>query len=442
MGKGRQTVSLVDAIAIIVGIVVGAGIFKTPSIVAANTGGEAAFLLAWVLGGAISLVGALCYAELASTYPSEGGDFHYFSLSFGRSVAFLFAWARLAVIQTGSIAILTFVFGDYATKLLALGQQSPAIYAGAAIILLSALNAFGVKQGTMAQKVLSGAKVLGLLSVVLIGYFLAGPSSPATSDLPNGSFGLAMVFVLLTYGGWNEIAFASAEFQDVRRNMLKALLWGIALITAIFLLVNVAYLKGLGLEGIARSQVVAADLMERALGESGAKFISLLIAVSSLGAASGTIFTGARTNYALGRSFKPLRFMGRWHPRNTPLGALVVQGAIALLMVMFGAVERRGFETMVEYTAPVFWLFFLLAGISLIVLRIRDPKTPRPFRVPLYPVVPLLFCSASAYMLWSSLAYTSVGALVGVVVLMVGAFVLLLARLLRKDQWAVESGQE
>jgi amino acid transporter len=182
--------------------------------------------------------------------------------------------------------------------------------------------------------------------------------------------------------------------------------------------------------------------MEGTLGGSGAKFISLLIAVSSLGAASGTIFTGARTNYALGRSFRPLRFMGRWHARNTPLGALVVQGAIALLMVMFGAVERRGFETMVEYTAPVFWLFFLLAGSSLIVLRIRDPNTPRPFRVPLYPVVPLLFCSASAYMLWSSLAYSNVGALVGMLVLVIGAFVLLVARLLRKDQWAEEPGQE
>ncbi|MGH9969833.1 MAG: APC family permease [Pyrinomonadaceae bacterium] len=442
MRAARQTLSIVDAIAIIVGIVVGAGIFKTPSIVAANTGSEAAFLIAWLFGGAISLVGALCYAELASAYPSEGGDFHYFSLSFGRSVAFLFAWARLAVIQTGSIAILAFVFGDYATQLMSLGAQSTAIYAGTAIILLTALNSFGVKQGTLTQKILTGVKVLGLLSVVLIGFFLAGSNPPTALNMPNGSFGLAMVFVLLTYGGWNEIAFASAEFQDVRRNMLKALLWGIAIITAVFLLVNVAYLRGLGLEGTARSDVVAADLIKAALGESGAKFISLLIAVSSLGAASGTIFTGARTNYALGRSFRPLRFMGRWHAKNTPLGALVVQGAIALLMVAFGAVERRGFETTVEYTAPVFWFFFLLSGISLIVLRTTDPNTPRPFRVPIYPVVPLLFCSASAYMLWSSLAYTNVGGLVGVLVLMIGAFVLLLARLLRKEQWAGERGQE
>ncbi|MGH9958511.1 MAG: APC family permease, partial [Pyrinomonadaceae bacterium] len=399
---------------------------------------------AWVLGGAISLVGALCYAELASTYPSEGGDFHYFSLGFGRSVAFLFAWARLAVIQTGSIAILAFVFGDYASKLVFLGEQSTVIYAATAIIVLTALNSFGVKQGTLTQKILSGAKVVGLLSVVVIGFFLANPQPRVASGISNGSFGLAMVFVLLTYGGWNEIAFASAEFRDVRRNMLKALLWGIGIITAVFLLINIAYLRGLGLEGIAKSQVVAADLMQGTLGESGAKFISLLIAVSALGAASGTIFTGARTNYALGKSFRPLRFMGRWHDRNTPLGALIVQGAIALIMVMFGAVEqrRRGFETMVEYTAPVFWLFFLLAGISLIVLRIKDPNTPRSFRVPLYPVIPLLFCSASAYMLWSSLAYTNVGALVGVLVMVVGALVLLLTHILGKDQWVSEPGQD
>jgi APA family basic amino acid/polyamine antiporter len=428
-GSPRKILSVVDAIAIIVGIVVGAGIFKTPSIVAASAGSKTAFLLVWPLGGAISLAGALCYAELASAYPSAGGDYHYFTLSFGRGVAFLFAWARLMVIQTGSIVILAFVFGDYSAQLLPLGSHSPVLYAALSIVVLTLMNSLSVKQSTRTQNLLSGAKIVGLLSVFVIGLFLAQPSSSPEAASHTGALGLAMVFVLLTFGGWNEIAFASAEFRNVQRDMLRALLWGIFIVTAVFVLVSFAYLRGLGLEGIAKSDVVAADLMRRAVGEYGAKFISLLIAVSTLGAANVTIFTGARTNYALGKSFAPFRFMGRWSARtDSPLGALLAQGVISLGLVFFGAWQRRGFETLVEYTAPVFWLFFLLTSVSLIVLRRKHPETPRPFRVPFYPLTPVLFGAACAYMLWSSLVYTGVGAIVGVIVLLAGGVVLLVSR--------------
>ena len=429
----RQTLSVVDAMAIIVGIVVGAGIFKTPSVVAASVESKATFLLVWPLGGAISLVGALCYAELASAYPDAGGDYHYFTLSFGKWVAFLFAWARLTVIQTGSIVILAFVFGDYSAQLVPLGPHASALFAAAAVIVLTLVNSLSIKQSTRTQNLLSGAKVFGLLCVFFVGVLLPSSSSSTavSASTPHGALGLAMVFVLLTYGGWNEIAFASAEFRNVQRDMLRALLWGIFVITLVFLLVNLAYLKGLGLQGIAQSDVVASDLLRRALGEYGARFISILIAVSTLGAASGTIFTGARTNYALGKSFAPLRFMGRWHERtSTPLAALLAQGVIGLALVAFGEWQRKGFETLVEYTAPVFWFFFLLAGVSLFVLRRKDPDTVRPFRVPLYPLTPVLFCAACAFMLWSSVAYTGVGALVGIIVLLVGALVLLLSRFL------------
>lgn len=431
----KQTLIVLDAVAIIISIVVGAGIFKTPSIVAAGAGSKTSFLVLWLVGGAISFAGALCYAELASTYPNEGGDYHYFKLSFGRWVAFLFAWARLMVIQTGSIVILLFVFGDYAAQLLPLGHHASAIYAAAAIIILSIFNSVSIKHSTRTQSLLSGAKILGLLGICFVGIFLSPSlspslSAPATSAYtPNGTLGLAMVFVLLTYGGWNEIAFASAEFRNVQRDMLRALVWGIAVITAVFVLVNLAYVNVLGLKGVAESEVVAADVMRHFFGEYGAKFISILITISTLGAASGTIFTGARTNYALGRTFTPLRFMGRWNIKtNTPLGALLVQGLLSLALVIFGEWQRKGFETLVEYTAPVFWFFFLLTGISLFILRRNDPDRFRPFRVPLYPVTPLLFCAACSYMLWSSLAYTGIGALVGVLVLLSGGVVLLLSR--------------
>jgi basic amino acid/polyamine antiporter, APA family len=211
--------------------------------------------------------------------------------------------------------------------------------------------------------------------------------------------------------------------------MAWALILSIGVITGLYLLVNVAYLRGLGLSGVAGSQAVAADLMRGAVGERGAQFVSLLIAVSALTSANATVITGARTNYALGRDFRAFRFLGRWHERaNTPTNALLVQGVIALALVLAGSLAREGFAAMVEYTAPVFWLFFFLAGLSLIVLRFKEPEAERPFRVPLYPLTPLLFCAACLYMLQSSLAYTGAGAAAGVLVLLAGVPVLLLAR--------------
>ncbi|MCS7186576.1 MAG: amino acid permease [Armatimonadota bacterium] len=434
----KPMLSVADAVAIIVGIVIGSGIFKTPSLVAANTPSELLFLFAWLLGGIVSLIGALCYAELATTYPHAGGEYHFLHRAFGRDIAFLFAWARATVIQTGSIAMLGFVFGDYASQIYSFGNlspslkpYSPAIYAALAAIALTTLNIMGIQQGKWTQNLLTAAKVVGLLLVVAVGLFAALPSEPAppTPKPSSGAFGMAMIFVLLTYGGWNEAAYISAELKDVRRNMLKALMLGIASITVIYLLVNLAYLKGLGLSGMAKSEAVAADLLRNAWGELGAKFISVLIAISALGAMNATIFTGARTNFAWGQDFNALGFLGVWNERaSTPTNALLVQGLISLGLVALGAWTRQGFSTMVDYTAPVFWFFFLLTGLSLFILRTSDAETQRPFSAPLYPFIPLLFCVSCVYMLQSSLSYTGVGALVGVGVLLAGIPVLMLVR--------------
>jgi amino acid transporter len=427
--------------AIIVGIVIGAGIFRTPSLVAANAGDSRTLLLAWTLGGAISLVGALCYAELATTYQHAGGDYHFLTRAFGNRLSFLFAWARLSVIQTGSIALLAFIFGDYASQLLSLGPHSSPLYAGLVVILLTALNILGVRQGKRVQNLLTTLEVLGVL-VVIAAALAANTPSPgaltaATSAPRPGSLGMMMVFVLLTYGGWNEAAYVSAELRGARRNMARALIWSILLITSLYLLINWAYLRGLGIDGMSGSEAVAADLMRRAAGERGAQLVSLMVAVSSITSANATVFTGARTNFALGRDFAPLAFLGRWDKKaDTPFNALLVQGAITLLLILFGALTRNGFETIVDYTAPVFWLFFLLAGASLFVLRAKDPETKRPFRVPFYPVTPLLFCVTCSFLLYSSLAYTGVGALVGVAVLGAGALFFQLARSFSSEQTA------
>jgi len=419
---------LADAVALIVGVVIGIGIFKTPSLIAANTGREEVFFLVWLAGGIISLSGALCYAELATAYPHTGGDYHYLTRAFGRKVGFLFVWSRMTVIQPGSIAMLAFVFGDYFSQIFPLGPYAYSLYAAFSIAALTAMNLMGTRQGKGTQNWLTAVKVIGLFAVVLVGMMAPGDTAMVPVEpKPETSLGLAMVFVLLTFGGWNEAVYMSAELREVRRNMVRALLWGLGIITAIYLLMNLAYLRILGLKEMGQSEVVAADFMKQILGPGGVTFISLLIIVSALGAINGSILTGARTNYSLGRDFSLFGFLSRWRgDSNTPENALLFQGVISLALVLFGTLARKGFVTMVEYTAPVFWSFFLLAGVSLFVLRRKEPEALRPFRVPLYPLTPLFFCITSVYMLQASVAYTGIGALVGLAVLLTGAVVLLL----------------
>lgn len=429
----QPTLRLREAVAIIVGIVIGAGIFKAPSLVAQFTGSMSWMLAAWVAGGLISFIGALCYAELAATWPHAGGDYHFLHRAYGRYMSFLFAWARFSVITTGSIALLAFVFGDYMTALLSLGAYSSAIWGGLAILALTWVNARGIHAGAGTQSWLTMAEVLGLVLIIAAGLWLwqagtgqsmAPPPLEAggASGMPDiAMLGLAMVFVLLTYGGWNEAAYLSAELHGSRRRILHALVISISLITVLYLAVNLAYAYGLGIDGMAKSQAVAADLLRVAFGRTGETLIAVAVAVASLTSINATMIVGARTNFAVGRDWPALHALGRWHPeRGVPTAALYAQSGFALVLVVFGGSLRGGFQTMVDYTAPVFWTFFFLCSVALIVLRVREPQTPRPFKVPFYPVLPLLFSAVCLYMLWSSLAYVKAGALAGVGVLIVG----------------------
>jgi len=421
------TLSVLDVVALTVGVVVGASIFRTPSDVAGSAGDPLLTLAVWGAGGIVSLIGAVCYAELASAYPHAGGDYHYFQRAFGDWMAFLFAWARLAVIQTGSIALLGFVFGDYASELWSLGAYSSPIYAAGAVSILTITNVAGVRLGKTTQRALTGGTILGLLVIIVAGFAFAPETVAAEASSSSGSFsssafGMAMVFVLLTYGGWNEAAYVSGEMRNVQRDMGRALLISIGLITLLYILVNWAYLNVLGVGGMSETDAVAAELMRTTLGEPGAVALSLFVAVAALSSTNATIFTGARTSFALGRDTSLFSLLGVWNDRSdTPANALWVQGAVALSLVGVGAYTgEEGFRSMVDYTAPVFWLFFLATGVSLFVLRKTEPEVDRPFQVPLYPLTPILFCLASGYMLWSSLAYTGTGALLGAGVLLAG----------------------
>jgi len=428
----RPVFDLKDAVALVVGIVVGAGIFKLPALVASNTGDAGTMMLAWILGAAISIIGALCYAELATSHPDAGGEYHFLERAFGSDVARLFAWARLTVIASGSIAIFAFVFADYATQLASLGTHSSSIYAALLVIVLTGINLVGISAGKTTQNLLTLVECTGLVLVIVAGLIVL-PSAPAdtapASEPLRGAFGLAMVFVLLTYGGWNDAAYLSAEIRDGHRNIARSLIIGLAIVATLYILVSYAYYVGLGMGPLSRSSAPAADLLGRAWGSTGAALISVMVAVAAITSANATILTGARTSYALGRDWPLFSLLGRWDgAAGVPRNAMMVQAAIALALVGLGTWTRKGFETMVDYTAPVFWLFFFLTGMTVFVFRHWEPHASRPYRVPLYPLTPLLFCGVCIYMLFSSLAYTGKGALVGVGVLAVGAVLVIFNR--------------
>lgn len=427
----QPLLSVFDAVTIMVGIVVGVGIFKTPSLVAASVGSEFAFLAVWAFGGLITLVGALTYAELAAAHPHAGGEYHFLSRAYGRPVAMLFGWARASVIQTGAIAAVAFVLGDYANQLLPAGSHGPALYAGLSVVLFTALNVIGTLHSKTLQIAITFVEV-GLVVAIIAFGFLGGagtPPSATPASEGSGALGMALIFVLLTYGGWNEAAYLSGELRDPARNMVRVLVLGTAILTGLYVLANAALLAMLGLDGLRRSSAVAADMMRLVAGESGAAIVSVAVVVAALSTLNATIFTGARVYFAMARDLTLLRRVGEWDERGrAPANGLLLQGVVALALIALGAATRDGFQAMVDYTAPVFWTFMLLVGLAAIVLRWREPDRDLPFRMPLYPVTPILFCLSCVYMLHASVAYTGVGALVGLAVVAAGAPLLLFRR--------------
>jgi amino acid transporter len=437
-----QILSLGDATAIIVGLIVGAGIFKTPSLVANFSAGETMAIVWWIVGGVISIIGAMCYAELATAYPSPGGEYHFLERAFGHHIAFLYGWARMTVVVAGSIAVFAFLFGDYMTRVINLGPQSSAIWAGLVVGVLTLANYAGIREGKFIQNFFTFLECSGLVLIVVAGFFLTPqlPGAPVQAAASEGvkpwyaGAGLAMIFVLFTYGGWNDAAYISAEVRERERNMARSLFLSIGIVTLLYVLVNLAYLKGLGFSAVAKSDAVAADLFAKVWGPLGEKIISVMIAIAAITSINGSIIVGARSNYALGRDWPVLGYLGRWDAASgTPRNAMLVQGAIALSLVIFGAILKGGFEALVLYSAPVFWAFFLLTGVSLFVLRRKEPQAPRAFRVPGYPVVPAVFVLSCTYLFYNSLDYYGRHALVGLGVLAVGAVVMLFASRGRKE---------
>jgi basic amino acid/polyamine antiporter, APA family len=429
----RRHMSVLYVVFLAVGMVVGAGIFKSPALVAQNAGTPLAIYGVWLLGGLISLIGALCYAELSTAYPNPGGDYYFLSRAYGETVGFLFAWARITIINTGSIALLGFVIGDYLNRVWDLGPHGPAIYALASVTLMTVFNLRSTKSGTGADYVITGLEVLGLLVLASAAIWLVVTGVPPltleTQKAPTSSgLGYALVFALLAFGGWSEMGTLSAEVKDPRRGMVRALIGSVVTITVLYLLANWALLRGLGAAGLAQSQAPAADFMARAFGEHAGVTLAIAVAAAAITSINSTIIVGARTTFAAASNRPFLAWLGKWDgKRGSPRNAIIGQGVISIALVVFGGVYD-GFSTLVDYTAPVYWLFLMGSGLSVIILRLKLPDHDRPFKVPLYPLLPIAFALSSLAMLYSSLAYVKTGAWFGIAVLALGLVVSLVTR--------------
>ncbi len=422
---GHAKLGLWDAVSIIVGIIVGVGIFANPRIVFGDAPSAWAALGLWVLGGLFALVGAFCFAELASTYPRSGGEYVYLSRALGRFVGFLFAWAQLTVIRPGSIAGLAYIFAETFIKLIGCSESWTWVFASAPIVVLTLVNIVGVRFGTRAQNVLTAAKILGLLSLVVVGLCWGEVSRLRESNMSGqpGWFISGMILVLWAYSGWHEAAYVAAEVKDAKRNLPLALIFGTLAVMAVYLLVNVAMLLGLGLAN-ASQKTASVDLLKLALPGYGDRLMAVFILVSSLGAISGMIFTTARiyTEFSADHHlFKPL---SHWSRRlGTPARALAVQGLISIAIIVGVWVHgsgKDGLELSIDLTAAVFWLFFLLTGISLFVLRRKDPDLVRPFPVPWYPVLPFVYCCGCLYMVAGAVIAKPTETLYGMGLLLLG----------------------
>jgi len=420
----RKELSLLDSTCLIVGIIIGVGIYQVAPGVARGTFNGWGFLGIWLVGGVLSLCGALGYAELASAYPREGGDYVYLTRAYGPWAGFLFGWIQLAIVRPGDIAVMAFAFATYAGALydpLSTTAHSLTLrlYAGAAVVVLTAINIIGVRAGKWAQNLLTIVKALGLLAVVGVA-FIAPPARAAAAAVEPMPWSLALIFVLFTFGGWNEMAYVAAEVKNPRRNIVRALVLGTAAVTILYLLVNGAFLYTLGYRGIAASEAVAAASIATVFPQAGGQVISALVCLSALGAANGLVFAGARISYAVGADHRAFRLVGQWHPRTgTPVRALLLQAAIALALVM----ALGSFVSAILYTAAAVYAFYLATSLAVIVLRFKEPHVQRPYRVTGYPATTLVFCAACVFLIYSAVTYKPWTALAAGGILLLGLLI-------------------
>ena len=391
-----RSLGLFDATMLVIGCIVGVGIFRTASSIAGHLQSPTLILALWIGGGLLSLCGALCYAELSAMFPASGGDYIYISEVYGRFWGFLFGWTKLFIERTGTIAILGFVFAEYGSRVMPYGSGTLRWVAAGAIVLLTAVNVVGLRWGKYVQNMFTMLKIAALASIICAALAAVAGHRTVTVDwwVPPFDFdtlqsmGVALVFVLWTYGGWTEAAYVADEVKNPTHTVPKAIVGGVVLTTVLYLLVNWSYLLFIPIEQLPQTPLVASSVMQDALGSAGATFIAWMVACSAFGALNGYILTGGRILYAMGKDHPLFTKLGAVDPSfHTPALALWTNAFIAI-----GLVFTKTFDQIMTYSTVVISVFFTMAVFGLMILRRKKPTYPRPYRAWGYPLTPILFC--------------------------------------------------
>jgi APA family basic amino acid/polyamine antiporter len=420
-----RRLGLFSGVMMVIGGIVGSGIFRNPSVVPRLVHTGPLTLAVWVLGGVIAMTGAFIFSELGARRPEAGGGYVYLREAYGSLPAFLYAWSLLLVIATGAIAAVAITFANYVVALTGANVGATVPLAMAAVVVLTGINYVGVQPGAITQNIFTVLKLVALAALISIG-LLAGsgqsaesgatPAPPASLTLAIGS---ALVPVLFSYGGWQQTNFIAGEIRNPERNLPRAIVIGVAVVVVVYVLANVAYLRALGAEGLAASTAPAADAMGRLLGPAGTSFIALAIAVSTFGFLDLVILVTPRVYQTMASDGLFFPSMARLHPRyRTPSVALIFQAIWAMALVYSGE-----YEALAAYVVFGDWIFFGLAASTLLVFRQRDRLAGAPsptVSTPFFPFSVLLFMVAALYVVIGSIASNPGNALKGAVLIVAG----------------------
>lgn len=395
-----------DSVAISIGIVIGVGIFRVPSEVAGFLDSGIWILIAWFLGGVFSFLGALCYAELSSIYPSSGGDYVYLRECYGKCLAFIFAWSELLITRTGSVAAIALMFGEYSCSLFSASDNWIKPLAVAIVIALTIGNLFGLKTGSLLQNIFTLAKLVALVLIFVAGSMVwkapATDFSISTFNNFNGTTGFgtltmalmtALVPILWTYGGWRDNVFLAGETRDAHKSVPFALIITCLTVTLIYVFMNFLYLYHMPIDAVANSKLIATDLFRVLFGEGGAKFLEALVVLFGFGAINALILTGSRIAHAMADDNNFFAFLSKVDPNtHTPVRATIFNGIWACVLIyMIGK-----FENLLFFTGLAVWIFFALTALCVIIIRRRPKeKDTETFRSPLYPLIPLVVAFVS-----------------------------------------------
>jgi APA family basic amino acid/polyamine antiporter len=418
MSSLARRLNVFDATMIVMGGIVGAGIFMNPAVVAQEVSAPLAALGAWALGGLFALAGAFIYAELAARRPAVGGQYAYLREAFHPLVAFLYAWTLLLVSQSGGMAAVAMTFARYFREISGAAATDSAI-AVISIACLTLVNCLGVRAGSNMQSVFMVLKIGAIAMLIAVGVW-AAPTSAAwlsSSDgADTGGFGAALVPVLFAYGGWQTASFMAGELRDPRRDLPRGLLIGVIGVITLYLLVNLVCIRVLGMSGLAQTSTPASDVMRTALGERGATLIAAGIAISTIGFLSQNLLTGPRVYFAMAQDGVFFRSVAAVHPRTrVPVVSIVLQGTVAALLALTGSYER-----ILGYVVSIDWLFFGLTAMALVIFRSREKEIPPNINVPGHPWTTLAFVAGAWLVVANTIIRFPADALAGMALLVAG----------------------